>query len=80
MQMHDLIDAFVNIAHQAANTTAERHEFIVQALKDLLCQRLAMHGCTWSPTEIYELLRVDIELNAMGLETWLDQSEKSNKL
>lgn len=80
MQMHDLIDAFVNIAHQAANTTAERHEFIVQALKDLLCQRLAMHGCTWSPTEIYELLHVDIELNAMGLETWLDQSEKSNKL
>jgi glyoxylase-like metal-dependent hydrolase (beta-lactamase superfamily II) len=80
MQMHDLIDAFVNIAHQAANTTAERYEFIVQALKDLLCQRLAMHGCTWSPTEIYELLRVDIELNAMGLETWLDQSEKSNKL
>ncbi|MDV6343693.1 MBL fold metallo-hydrolase [Nitrosomonas sp. Is37] len=79
-QMHDLIDAFVNIANQAANKTAERHEFIVQALKDLLCQRLAMHGCTWSPTEIYELLRVDIELNAMGLETWLDQSEKSNKL
>ncbi|SDX91007.1 MBL fold metallo-hydrolase [Nitrosomonas sp. Nm33] len=79
-QMHDLIDAFVNIANQAANKTAESHEFIVQALKDLLCQRLAMHGCTWSPTEIYELLRVDIELNAMGLETWLDQSEKSNKL
>ncbi len=80
MQMHDLIDAFVNIANQAANKTAERHEFIVQALKDFLCQRLAMHGCTWSPTEIYELLRVDIELNAMGLEIWLDQSEKSNKL
>ncbi|SFM10289.1 MBL fold metallo-hydrolase [Nitrosomonas communis] len=80
MQMHDLIDAFVNIANQATNKTAERHEFIVQALKDLLYHRLAMHGCTWSPTEIYELLRVDIELNAMGLEIWLDQSEKSNKL
>ncbi|SDG99070.1 MBL fold metallo-hydrolase [Nitrosomonas sp. Nm132] len=78
-QMHELIDAFVNIANQAINKTSDRREFIVQALKTLLCQRLAIHGCTWSPTAIYELLRLDIELNAMGLETWLDQSEKSNK-
>lgn len=79
-QMHDLLDEFVNIAAQAANKTAGRHAFIVQAIKNLLCQRLAIHGCTWSPTEIFDLLHVDIELNAMGLETWLDQSEKSNKL
>ena len=78
-QMHELIDAFVNIANQTINKTSDRREFIVQALKTLLCQRLAIHGCTWSPTAIYELLRLDIELNAMGLEIWLDQSEKSNK-
>lgn len=78
-QMHDLIDAFVDIASQAANKTSDRHAFIVQAIKTLLCQRLATHGCTWPPAAIYELLHLDIELNAMGLETWLDQSEKSNK-
>lgn len=78
-QMHELIDAFVNIANQAVNKTSDRREFIAQTLKTLLCQRLAIHGCTWSSTAIYELLRLDIELNAMGLETWLNQSEKSNK-
>ncbi len=78
-QMHELIDAFVNIANQAVNKTSDRREFIAQTLKTLLCQRLAIHGCTWPSTAIYELLRLDIELNAMGLETWLNQSEKSNK-
>ncbi len=76
-QMHELIDDFVDIANQAASKTGDRHEFIVQALKAHLCQRLATHGCTRSPTAIYELLRIDIELNAKGLEIWLDQSEKS---
>ena len=77
-QMHDLIDAFVDIANQAANKTSDRHEFIVQAIKATLCQRLATHGCTLSSAAIYDLLRLDIELNALGLETWLDQAEKSN--
>lgn len=79
-QMHDLIDAFVSIALRAVNRTSDRQEFMIQALRDLLCERLARHGCTWSPTAIYELLRLDIELNAMGLETWLAQSEKVNEL
>lgn len=78
-QMHELIDAFVGIARQAASKISDRHEFIVQAIKTLLYQRIATHGCTWPPTAIDELLRVDIELNAKGLETWLDQAEQSKK-
>ncbi|MCO6426558.1 MBL fold metallo-hydrolase [Nitrosomonas communis] len=73
--MHDLLDAFVDIAKQATKTS-DKHAFIVQALTELLCQRLAIHGCTWSPAAIHELLRIDIKLNAMGLETWLNQTEK----
>lgn len=78
-QMHDLIDAFVGIANEAAKQTSDRHAYIVRAIKSLLCERLAAHGCTWRPEAIHELLRIDIELNAMGLETWLNQSEQSNK-
>lgn len=73
--MHDLLDAFVDIAKQATKTS-DKHAFIVQALTELLCQRLAIHGCTWPPAAIHELLRIDIKLNAMGLETWLNQTEK----
>lgn len=80
VQMHELIDAFVDIANQAANKISNRYGYLVQAIKELLCQRLAAHGCTWSSAAIDELLRLDIELNAKGLETWLlDQAKKSNK-
>lgn len=77
-QMHALIDAFVDIANRAM-TENERHRYIVQEIQALLGQRLQAHGCKLLPEAIFDLLKVDIKLNTLGLETWLDQAETSNK-
>lgn len=77
-QMHDLIDAFIDIANRSTNQN-ERHPFIVQSMQTLLGERLREHGCKWSLDAIFELLKVDIKLNTLGLETWLEQLETSTK-
>lgn len=77
-QMHALIDEFVHIANRAV-TQNERHLYMVQAMQALLERRLQAHGCKLRPDAIFDLLKVDIKLNTLGLETWLDQAETSNK-
>ncbi|HNO75751.1 MAG TPA: MBL fold metallo-hydrolase [Nitrosomonas mobilis] len=74
-QMHELIDAFVEIARKAS-TQPERHASMVEALRALLSQKLATHGCTLPATAIASLLQTDIELNAQGLAIWLDHTAK----
>jgi hypothetical protein len=34
------------------------------------------HGCPHSKEELRELLAHDVELNAQGLEVWLDKAKK----
>ena len=69
--MHHLIDAFVDIAQQAKNA-ADRQSIISEALKVLLTQKLSQYGCQLPQTEVDDLLRSDIILNAQGLIHWLD--------
>ncbi|MEY3123444.1 MAG: hypothetical protein RI993_2269 [Pseudomonadota bacterium] len=73
VQMHELIDAFVEIARKAS-THPERHTSMVEALNALLLQKLTVHGCTLSTAAITSLLKTDIELNAQGLAIWLDHA------
>jgi glyoxylase-like metal-dependent hydrolase (beta-lactamase superfamily II) len=63
-----LIDGMVKVARQAQ---AERHERIKQGLRDLYSQSLSAHGSSLSPERMAELLALDLELNAQGLEVWL---------
>jgi len=74
-QMHELIDAFVGIARKAS-AQPERHASMVEALRALLAQKLATHGCTLPAAAIASLLQTDIELNAQGLAIWLDHTAK----
>ncbi len=79
--LHDLIDAHVEIAQRAKDNGDERQSVISEALRALLLQRLAEHGCQLPQTEINELLSADIRLNAQGLVHWLDQpSERFKQL
>jgi glyoxylase-like metal-dependent hydrolase (beta-lactamase superfamily II) len=72
---HDLlaqIDAMVEIA-QAHATDEHRHARIMDALAELYVSRSRAHGCAFTPAHARELLTMDIELNAQGLEVWLDK-------
>jgi glyoxylase-like metal-dependent hydrolase (beta-lactamase superfamily II) len=74
---HDLfvqIDAMVAIARAHANS-ADRHVRIMGDLADLYIARAQAHGCTFDAARTRELLAMDIELNAQGLEVWIDRSK-----
>lgn len=70
--MHQLIDAYVGIATQSRENSTGRSAVIRSRLKDLLMQRLSLHGSALSQEEIHTLLQSDIKLNTQGLEHWLD--------
>lgn len=74
---HDLfvqIDAMVAIVRAHAGA-ADRHARITDDLADLYIARAQAHGCTFDATRTRELLAMDIELNAQGLEVWIDRSK-----
>lgn len=69
------IDAMVAIA-ETLNSGADRHERIKEGLAELYFGRAEAHGCTMSRERMRELLASDIELNAQGLEIWLDHGRR----
>jgi glyoxylase-like metal-dependent hydrolase (beta-lactamase superfamily II) len=69
--LHAAIDGHVRIA-RAAPAGQGRHEALVDALGDLLAARLALHGAPLGRAAMDAVFGVDLELNAQGLEAWLD--------
>ena len=72
-QMHRLIDAFVELALEVRNTGSQRHQRLVDGQRAILLDALRAHGCRLSDNEIDRLLAMDFELNAQGIEVWLDR-------
>ena len=72
--MHRRIDAFVAIAkrheHERERTPAMR-----SAMFDYLRDELAQHGFRADDERLHTLLDVDVQLNTMGLEHWLDHDK-----
>ena len=73
--LFEQIDAMVAIAESSAGQP-QRHEFLKQRLAAFYFERARAHGCQMSAERMSELLDSDIELNAQGLEIWLDHSRR----
>lgn len=73
--LHRAIDAMVDIAHRHADAK-NRHDAIVASLARLYGELVAEHGSKPSADEVRQLLAIDIELNAQGLEVWLDRQAR----
>ncbi len=73
--LHRQIDAMVEIGRAHAGDS-NRHARMKDALADLYVSRARAHGCVLTDDEIRGLLVMDIELNAQGLEVWLDRTVK----
>jgi glyoxylase-like metal-dependent hydrolase (beta-lactamase superfamily II) len=69
--LHVQIDAMVSLA-RAAHGQPDRHAVLLASLTDLYAGRVAAHGWTHGRDALVVLLEMDIELNAQGLEIWLD--------
>ncbi len=70
-ELHELIDAHIAIARKLRNAP-DRHAALVKELEELLSGRIIARGCKLPAEEIRDLLSLDIGLNALGLENWLD--------
>jgi glyoxylase-like metal-dependent hydrolase (beta-lactamase superfamily II) len=70
--LHAQIDAMTAIA-RACDGRADRHRALVAALGELYLERARAHGCRLDDAGVLRVLGMDIELNAQGLECWLDR-------
>jgi glyoxylase-like metal-dependent hydrolase (beta-lactamase superfamily II) len=68
--MLDAIDAFVRIACAAGRGAVPK---IQAGLRELAHESLRAHGCTMSEATIDAILTKDFELNAAGLDAWLQR-------
>jgi glyoxylase-like metal-dependent hydrolase (beta-lactamase superfamily II) len=71
--IRDLAAIALQLADQPQS---ERKERIKDAITAHLLADARAHGCALDDTEIRELLAVDLELNAQGLEVWLTRRER----
>jgi len=70
--LHAQIEAMVALA-RAAHGRTDRHAVLTAALTDLYAARAAAHGWGQGRDALRQLLGMDIELNAQGLEVWLER-------
>jgi glyoxylase-like metal-dependent hydrolase (beta-lactamase superfamily II) len=66
------IDKLVEVARQAPEDET-RHQGIVREMTLLLCNELAESKCAIARDKATRLFEQDLELNAQGLEVWLDR-------
>lgn len=70
--MHECIDGFVVIADQCAGLD-NRISALEAAMFDYLAARLAEHGFADGHATMWDILKVDVFLNARGLNVWLER-------
>lgn len=70
--LHVQIDAMVALALEAG-AQANRHARLVDGLTELYAARARAHGWTQGRAALEQLLEMDIELNAQGLQVWLER-------
>ena len=70
--MLGLLDRVVSLGH-ALRSAPQRHQRLCEGLLDLYAESLADHGCPLPRPRIQELLGLDIDINAQGMEVWLDR-------
>jgi glyoxylase-like metal-dependent hydrolase (beta-lactamase superfamily II) len=75
--MHTGIDDFVALA-LAHKDDDDRDARIEAAMGEYLCTRLSEHGFDGDRDTMWEILNIDIVLNAQGLVAWLHRLEKHN--
>jgi hypothetical protein len=70
------LDEHVRLARTAPSGPG-RHAALREALADQLLRGLAAHGASLGREEALAVFGVDLELNAQGLEVWVDGQAKA---
>lgn len=70
--MHRLVDAHAELALKHRKTKAGRGALLKQGVEQILLAERKRYGWKLSEEEALQVLGADVELNAQGLEAWLD--------
>jgi glyoxylase-like metal-dependent hydrolase (beta-lactamase superfamily II) len=71
--LHRLIDEFVELGIDVKDAGSQRRRRLIEGQRALIVPRLRTHGCTLDDARIDLLLEMDFDLNAQGIEVWLDR-------
>jgi hydroxyacylglutathione hydrolase len=75
--LHRLIDAHAALGERHRRAGAERKRLLTEGVRSLVLEERERQGWRLSREETLALFALDIELNAQGLESWLDSEGKS---
>jgi len=77
--MHRLIDAHAAVARRERDAPADaaRHARIKAAIIDMVRAEARLQGWTVPESKVFEVLGMDIELNALGLGSWIDLQHRN---
>ncbi|MFN3984043.1 MAG: MBL fold metallo-hydrolase [Rhodocyclaceae bacterium] len=78
--LHRLIDTQVAVARAARGDGVARHVEILAGLEQIVREEAERQGWTLSEERVFELLGMDLELNAQGLGVWLDERRERDAL
>jgi hydroxyacylglutathione hydrolase len=74
--LHRLIDAHADLALQNAHAGSERHARLTRGIAQIVLSEARRQGWTLPENDALEVFKLDIELNAQGLEAWLDSNTR----
>lgn len=77
--LHRLIDAHARLALEHAHSGAQRHSNLARGVVQILLSEARRQGWTLPENDALEVFKFDIELNAQGLEAWLDSNTRGKE-
>jgi glyoxylase-like metal-dependent hydrolase (beta-lactamase superfamily II) len=70
--LHRLIDAHAELGERHRHAGAERKRLLMEGVRSLVLAERERQGWRLPSEKLLEVFALDIELNAQGLESWLD--------
>jgi glyoxylase-like metal-dependent hydrolase (beta-lactamase superfamily II) len=74
--LHRLIDAHAELGERHRHAGAERKRLLTEGVRSLVLDESARHAWRLPREKTLEIFALDIELNAQGIESWLDSEGK----
>ena len=74
--LHRLIDAHAALGERHRRAGAERKHLLTEGVRSLVLAERERQGWRLPREKVLEVFALDIELNAQGIESWLDAEEK----
>ena len=74
--LHRIIDAHAELGERHRRAGAERKRLLTEGVRSLVLDESARHGWRLPREKTLQIFALDIELNAQGIESWLDSEGK----